>query len=716
MPRPEQAGTIYGTAGRLRPVRRGATRAHDEAFSRAIRRGHAGLQELIDWDEVSASLRSSLAASRQDEIAYEVETDESAESQEYGADDVYAFFRDVEAVPPDRRLDLLNYIRETDAYRKAPARQTRLAEQATAPHSPPSPGLRRPSRKSCLRTLRRSGAAQASGRRPTCSRPARWGYEGPDKPRKNEAGEDYLTTLQPMTERQRDVMLGISTSSAVGITEDYTEYDDSLLIEIDADSMRAAHAGAGGAEEDLPAVMTPATALGEGLDDIEYSAPDENHGRAFDGRYSAAMEMACLAESRIRPGTSTRDVRPAAFHVTRGVLSKLKELGVDLDALARLAPIVVHGGNSIPGNLDPTASPPPPPSRSRAKKSGPLKGARAPRAASASHDGSDGQGTGRIVQAFRSRLRRAGIAFKDRAALVPIIRRWRPDIPAGEIIRALGGSPGDLRRAERSGRLRQAIARVLGGSGAAEILPGLWSVATRNGSAIVMASSAQEAIRSEGRPASARVAALRARLRRLVASWDESKHPRGQPGNPGQFAEVEGGDGSDLPGAVRQAIARTAGHRDDKATAELLRNLRTHAEHLWRRSEEIRQDGSRAAIRQERRRLAEFIGEAEKWDAGTSAAFVALYRAAAEALPEPAEPDVQAPTASDFKSDSPLRRAAADGRIAIHVAEGRRPRAARGRRRDPRRMERPARPRAPCGLARPAHRRQARASTPARWA
>ena len=49
-----------------------------------------------------------------------------------------------------------------------------------------------------------------------------------------------------------------------------------------------------------------------------------------------------------------------------------------------------------------------------------------------------------------------------------------------------------------------------------------------------------------------RLLSIRNRLRRLAltaasrAAWDESKHPRGQPGNPGQFAEKEGG-GDDSP-------------------------------------------------------------------------------------------------------------------------------------------------------------------------
>ena len=44
---------------------------------------------------------------------------------------------------------------------------------------------------------------------------------------------------------------------------------------------------------------------------------------------------------------------------------------------------------------------------------------------------------------------------------------------------------------------------------------------------------------------------IRSRLRRLLlvaaarAAWDESKHPRGQPGNPGQFAKAEGGGGDE---------------------------------------------------------------------------------------------------------------------------------------------------------------------------
>ena len=55
--------------------------------------------------------------------------------------------------------------------------------------------------------------------------------------------------------------------------------------------------------------------------------------------------------------------------------------------------------------------------------------------------------------------------------------------------------------------------------------------------------------------ASARLRDLLARLHALrgtlvaAAAWDESKHPRGQPGNPGQFAETEGGGGDEKKAA-----------------------------------------------------------------------------------------------------------------------------------------------------------------------
>ena len=62
------------------------------------------------------------------------------------------------------------------------------------------------------------------------------------------------------------------------------------------------------------------------------------------------------------------------------------------------------------------------------------------------------------------------------------------------------------------------------------------------------------------------------------AAWDESKHPRGQPGNPGQFAETEGGGGAAPPAAHWLGKDEQLRHR-----RELNARPRSDAARLWRR-------------------------------------------------------------------------------------------------------------------------------------
>ena len=512
VPRPEQAGTIYGTAGKLRPVQRGASRAAEESGIRAYRQSRRAAEHLVDWEKVQASLGRGLSRAQKKRIAAEI--DAKPHSGDVVGAQAELF---LEAFNPHLRgplrLAIFEQIRSTKAYQEAPAGATRTAE---AEHKHAEAAATRVLAVEAQKAFegatvfwRGTAAREAHNMLAT----GHWGRPDDEKHSPSEL-EDLGPTFSGNN---------VSTSTLPVLAGEYMGDGESgfLLIEIEADSMRAAR----------------------GKGSVRTSQDEHAANPDGDWEESPAYEMGVQMESRIEHGTPIDQVRPAAFHVTRDTLRIFKQMGTDLGQLAKIAPIVVHG-REIPAGLDPTASSAAKPKsrvrRRRSTRRRPLKGA-----AAGDTDGRSAAGLARLVT---NRFMRAGM-LPSPAALTRIIRQWRPDLPASEIVRALGGTPGDLRRDKHRRQIRQAVDRVLAGKGAAEILPGLWSVATENGNAIVMASSAKEALRSAGGPG-ARVASLRARLRLLAAAWDESKHPRGQPENKGQFAETEGAE-TEAAGARR---------------------------------------------------------------------------------------------------------------------------------------------------------------------
>ena len=506
-PLPEEAGIVWGTAGALRPVKRGATAAIEVTADRQAAKARRTAASLVDFERLGPSLGTGLPAEKRARLVDALQA-EMARYTTYTPDEIASFFEDGGSLLPDdqARLDFLLTLRGTDAYDEAPSRATRTAEDEYG------------------RMLRREapalvGAAQrvfelapafwrATSVRElrSLARTGKWG-EGQNPEDRLDFAEEESTA-------------GVATTALPNTALEYLPSDGAVLVEIDAESMRAAH-------DDL---ITPKRVLDE------FKKP------------MLAAHMAPLQEARIKVGTPARQIKPAAFHFAG---DSANDLTYDQKRrLEKIAPVVVHGA-SWPESLDPTDAGALKGAVAHGQRSGGGRTGKKRRPVASD----DADGIAGLAEGLRERYRSWGLAPR-RAELTAILREWRPDLPANEIVRALGGSPGDLRAERERGEIVAAVGRLARMPAASEIMPGLWSVtAGKDGggngvSTIVMASSAEEALRAAG-SVGARAGSLRGRLQRLRSlrsAWDESKHPRGQPGNPGQFAETEGGGGQGSEG------------------------------------------------------------------------------------------------------------------------------------------------------------------------
>ena len=500
-PAPETAGTVWGTAGRLRPVKRGATAAIEEAASRQAAKARRVAESLVDYERIGPALGRGLPPDKRERFRADLQQ-EVGRYTTLSPDQIASFFEDGGSLLPDdeARLDFLLTLRSMPGYDNAPARATKAAEDEYG------------------RMLDRQGPAlvEASQRvfeqapafwRGTSAkeldnlaRTGKWG-EGQDPDDRFDFSADESTA-------------GVATTALPDTALEYLPSDDAVLVEIDAESMRAAHDND---DNDDNGVITPKTVLGK-------------------RKPMLAAHMAPLQEARIKPGMPIDRVRPAAFHLPREVADRLTY--DQKHRLEKIAPVVVHGGGGAggsawPDSLDPTDRTPlkgarAPPQADRPRRS---RSSRRPRRRrpSADFDKADApDGIRALAESLRDRYRAWGLGPR-RAELADILRQWRPDLPTSEIVRAL----------------RQ---------------------------------------QSPKQPATVRrSASLRARLRALKGGeWDESKHPRGQPGNAGQFVETAGGS-KGSKGRIRSGSEweKPRGDREARAALQKFREDTDAGKTAW---------------------------------------------------------------------------------------------------------------------------------------